>query len=450
MAKIRTLKISVSGVRAVVGDTLTPTLITRFSQAFGTYRAGGRIVVGSDTRVSGNMVKYAVFSGLISTGCEVVDIGICPVPTLQVMIREFTADGGVMITASHNPVEWNALKFYNADATLLNARQGEELLDIYHQGEFRNVSWHEYNNVSTNNNAIDTHIKLVSDFIDVKSIRSHKFRVAIDPCNGTGSVATPRLLDYLGCEVVKINSVPDGIFPRNPEPIPANLSALCQLVKETKSDMGFAQDADADRLAIINEKGEPIGEEYTLALAVNYMLTKTRGNVVVNYSTSRVIDDIADNYGCKVSRSKVGEINVVELMRKMNAVVGGEGNGGVIIPQINYGRDSIAGIGIILDYLTKTNSSLSQLVTQLPQYYMYKTKLERSSDKVFSIMEKLKYEYRNTKISIEDGLKIDFPEYWMHIRPSNTEPIIRIVSEAKTSERAEKMCLEIKSKIEKM
>ncbi|MFA5859137.1 MAG: phosphoglucosamine mutase [Elusimicrobiota bacterium] len=450
MAKIRTLKISVAGVRAVVGDTLTPQLITRFAQAFGTYKAGGKIVVGSDTRVSGDMVKYAVFSGLIAAGCEVVDLGICPVPTLQVMVRELNVDGGVMITASHNPVQWNALKFYNTDATLLNARQGEELLDIYHQGEFRKVTWHEYSKVMTDKRAIETHIKLVSEFVNTEAIRKRKFKIAIDPCNGAGAIATPKLLAHFGCEVVKINAEPTGIFARNPEPVPANLTGLGQLVKDTGAEFGLAQDADADRLAIVNEYGNPIGEEYTLALAVDYMLRRAPGTVAVNLSTSRAIDDLAKKYGVKCYRAKVGEINVVETMKRVNAVVGGEGNGGVIIPQINYGRDSIAGISVVLDYLASTGKKISELVAEMPQYQMYKTKIECSSDKIFSVMEKLKNEYRNADINLEDGLKINFEDYWVHVRASNTEPIIRIMGEATAMGKAESVCNEFREKIERL
>lgn len=450
MAKVRSLKISISGVRGIVGDTLTPPLLIRFAQSFGTYANGGTVVVGRDTRVSGEMVKCAVFSGLISTGSQVIDCGVCPVPSLQVMVRRLNADGGIMITASHNPIEWNALKFFQPDGTYLNSQQAEELLDIYHQGEFIRAAWKGYLPVRIEENVFQHHLDIIKDFVDVDVIRAKKFRVAIDCCNGAGSIVTSQLLKELGCDVVAINDIPNGIFPHNPEPIPENLTELCKLVKEKKVDIGFAQDADADRLAIINETGEPLGEEYTLALVTQAVIKRKPGTVVANLSTTRALDDVAKMYNAQIVRSKVGEINVVETMKKVGAVVGGEGNGGVIIPEINYGRDSFGGIAIVLQHLAESGQTISGLVKTIPQYIMIKTKISCPSDKMFSILRKIAELYKNENLNLEDGVKINFPDSWLHIRASNTEPIIRIIAESKTKQQAESLCDKIKQQIAEM
>jgi len=436
--KQRNLKISISGVRGIVGDTLTPQIIIRFAQAFGTFVKSGRVVIGRDTRPSGEMIKYAVISGLLSTGCEIIDLNIVPVPTLQLMVKKLNADGGIMITASHNPIEWNALKFVNSSGTFLTQSQIEHLINIYHHGSFSLVSSTEYKGITEDNSAYETHISQILASVDVEKIKRKRFKVVIDSCNGAGSIITVKLLKELGCDVIPINTDITKIFPRNPEPIPENLTQLCETVRKEKAVIGFAQDADADRLAIVSEKGETIGEEYTLALAVKNVLSKTKNisnpSVVINLSTSKMIEDICNEHNAKCYRTKVGEINVVEKIIKMNAVIGGEGNGGVIYPKVNLCRDSLCGIALVLELMATTDLSISELVEKIPKYYMIKTKISLPSDKIAMVIAHFRKKFSNYECNFEDGLRIIIPEGWIHLRPSNTEPIIRIVVETVSSQ----------------
>ena len=324
MRAIPTLKISISGVRGVVGDSLTPTMLTRFAQAFGTYVGPGRIVVGRDTRTSGEMVWQAVVAGLLSSGCGVIDLGVCPTPTVQLAVRRLEGRGGIAITASHNPPEWNALKFVGADGLFLSTDRGSELLDVYHQGDYTKVAGRMMRTVEPMPQLLDLHIKTIVEALGPLPKTGRKLRVALDSCNGAGSVITPRLLEALGAEVIALNVTPDGKFPRPAEPSPENLSALCAAVREHKADIGFAQDMDADRLAIVSERGEPIGEERTLVLATLYVLGNMPGPVVTNLSTTHALEGVAARFGCKVTRTKVGEANVTEGMQRERAVIGGE------------------------------------------------------------------------------------------------------------------------------
>jgi phosphomannomutase len=441
MARVHALKISISGVRGVVGDFLTPQLIESFAKAFGTFAGLGRVTVGRDTRTSGEMFLHAVCSGLLSTGCIPIDLGICPTPSVQIRTKETEAIGGIIITASHNPAQWNALKFIGKDGRFLNEYESKSLVEIYHEGNFRRCPDEEINKTRQDPHTIESHLQKVLDYIDVERIRKKHFKVAFDCCNGAGSLMTPRLLQELGCQLIPINTEPNGIFPREPEPTPQNLTQLCSTTKLSGADVGFAQDADADRLAIINEQGEPIGEDYTLALAVQFVLSKTPGPVVVNLSTSQVIEDIARQYGCPVYRTKIGESNVIDKILECDAVVGGEGNGGVMIPAIHPCRDSFIGIGLVLQFMAETDHPVSELVTTLPQYFMARKKITLPSDLIFGIVDKLKYQYASAHIDVTDGLKIllDDQKAWIHVRPSNTEPILRIVSEATSREEAENL-----------
>lgn len=450
MVKQRNLKISISGVRGIVGDTLIPPIIIRFAQAFGTFTNGGKIVVGTDTRPSREMVKHAVIAGLLSTGCEIVDVGIVPVPTLQFIVRKLNADGGIMITASHNPIEWNALKFVSSTGTFLTQQQIERVIDIYHQGSFTLKSSLEYKQLIYDTTVAETHIEKILSSVDVEKIKKCKFKVVLDSCNGAGSILTIKLLEHLGCQVVAINTDITKPFPRNPEPLPENLKQLCDTVKETNADIGFAQDADADRLAIVSDEGIAIGEEYTLALAVKNVLSKTKGPVVINLSTSKMVEDICLENNCKLYRTKVGEINVVEKMQKVNAVIGGEGNGGVIYPEVNPCRDSLCGIALILELLSTTGVKLSKLLQQLPKYYMAKSKITISSDKVGTVLNYFRKKFSNEEIDTQDGLRITFSEGWIHLRPSNTEPIIRIVVETAKEELTTQIINELVREIQKL
>ncbi|GAK52994.1 phosphoglucosamine mutase [Candidatus Moduliflexus flocculans] len=434
MARVHALKISISGVRGVVGDFLTPQLIESFAKAFGTFAGPGRVNVGRDTRTSGEMLLHAVSAGLLSTGCTPVDLGICPTPSVQIRTKETDAVGGIIITASHNPAQWNALKFVGKNGIFLDEYESRTLVDIYHEGSFRRGADEEIETIRRDPLAIDSHLQKVLDYVDVELIRSKRFKVAFDCCNGAGSLMTPRLLQELGCQLIPLSTEPNGIFPREPEPTPQNLSQLCSTTKLSGADVGFAQDADADRLAIINEYGEAIGEDYTLALAVQFVLSKTPGPVVVNLSTSRAIEDIARQHDCPIYFTKIGESNVIDKILDCGAVVGGEGNGGVMIPAIHPCRDSFIGIALVLQYMAQTGKTLSQLVAEIPRYYMVKKKAALSSDQIFGLMEKLKRQYSGAHIDVTDGIKIFFDDQhgWAHIRPSNTEPILRIMSEAPT------------------
>src|SRR5688572_7109450 len=443
MRAIPTLKISISGVRGVVGESLTPTLLTRFAQAFGTYVGPATIVMGRDPRTSGEMVKQAVIAGLVSSGCRVVDIGMCPVPTIQLLVRHHRAHGGIAITASHNPAEWNALKFIGADGLFLDSGQAGEMLDIYHQGEYTKVAGAEMREVEELSGATDLHIQKILEVLGPLAQSAKPMRVVLDACNGAGSLVGPKLLEALGAEVIPINVTPNGLFPRPAEPVAENLGDLCEAVREHDADIGFAQDMDADRLAIASEDGDPIGEDYTLVLAARYVLQREHGPVVANLSTTSALDDIAQQFGCQVFRTKIGEVNVTDGMRQHNAVIGGEGNGGVLDPRINFGRDSLVGMALVLHLLAESGKSVSQLLETFPHYSIVKEKMECSSQRIPGVLRMLRQEYSNFPIDARDGVKVMMPDGWFLVRGSNTEPIIRIVAEARSEEKARNMVSDV-------
>ena len=436
MRAIPTLKISISGVRGVIGQSLTPTLLTRFAQAFGTHTGSGTIVVGRDPRTSGEMVKHAVIAGILSSGGRVLDIGVCPVPTVQLQVRSRKANGGIAITASHNPAEWNALKFIGSNGLFLDGGQARELLDIYHQGEYTKVSGEEIRSVEEVEGAGDAHIKAVIDALGTLPSGKKRLRVVLDSCNGAGSIVGPKLLEALGAEVVPINVTPDGSFPRPAEPLPENLGALCEAVKQHRADVGFAQDMDADRLAIVSEQGVPIGEDYTLVLAALYVLGREPGPVVANLSTTSALDDVAKKFGCPLFLTKIGEVNVTDKMQQANAVIGGEGNGGVIYPRINFARDSLVGMALVLHLLADSGKTVTQLLDQFPRYTVVKEKLVCPSQKIPAVLKLLRQEYEKFPLDTRDGVKVTLPEGWFLVRGSNTEPIVRVVAEAQNESQA--------------
>jgi phosphomannomutase len=442
MRRATSLRISVSGVRGIIGESLTPQLASKFAQAFGTYLGKGSVIVGQDSRKSGAMVKKAVLSGLLSVGCKPVEIGICPIPSIQVLTKQARAIGAIAVTASHNPKEWNGLKFLNKEGLFLNYHQVDEFLDIYHQGEFSLVDVDKYKIPEFKMNPTKPHMKKLLSYFNADLISQRKLKVAIDCTNGAGAVLAPDFLKALGCELALLNCVPDGSFAHHPEPLPENIAELCRTVVEKRADVGFVQDADADRLAVVNEKGEPLGEELTLALASKYILSHNPGPVVINLSTSQAIDEIAEEFHVPVTRTKIGEINVVEqiLTQEEMPAVGGEGNGGVILPDIHPCRDSFTAMGLILEYMAKSGKTITELQEGIPRYHMIKEKIEGTQEQAFRIIRQLKKKYSNKgEISLLDGLKITFKDYWIHIRPSNTEPIIRLIVESKKREIAEKM-----------
>ncbi len=447
MRAIPSLKISISGVRGVVGESLTPALLARFAQAFGTFVGGGRVVIGRDPRTSGEMVRQAVAAGLLSSGCRIVDIGVCPTPTLQLIVRNLGARGGIAITASHNPPEWNALKFVGADGLFLSVDRGRELLDIYHQGDYTKVRGARMRPIEQRRDACDLHVAAIVKALGaVKAARP--LRVVLDACNGAGSIVTPRLLHALGVDAVVINANPDGTFPRPAEPLPENLAALCDAVRTHGADVGFAQDMDADRLAIVSERGVPIGEERTLVLATEYVLSKRPGPVVTNISTTHGVEAVAARYGVPVFRTRVGEANVAQAMRRHHAVVGGEGNGGVIYPAINFARDSLVGIALVLHLLAETDQSVSELRAALPPCEMAKFRIICPSHRVTEVLRRVREEYAAFDVNLQDGVKVATADGWFLLRGSNTEPLLRLVAEAPTEAAATRLGERVLAQVE--
>jgi len=438
------LMIGISGVRGVVGEGLTPVLLTTYSAAFGNFcKSGGKdafpkVVLGRDSRISGEMCRLAVLSGLLATGCEVIDIGVCPTPTVQIAVEKLKANGGIVITASHNPIQWNALKFVGPDGTFLSQKEAEKLFDLVKNDKIAYQSWNGLGKVRSDHSWIEKHVQKILKlrYIDVKRIKRKKLTVVLDCCNGAGGTISPGLLKALGCQVIGLFTSPDGNFAHNPEPRPENLVSLCRAVKKNKADIGFANDPDVDRLAIVSDRGIPLSEEATLALATKFILSKKlKSKVVTNVSTSRMIDEIAKEFGSKVYRTKVGEAHVVKRLKAIKGVIGGEGNGGVILPELHYGRDALVGMALILEYLAESEKTITDLASDLPRYFMIKKKGELTKDFERNLA-KLKRKYAKEKIDSIDGVKIDVKDSWIHVRKSNTEPIFRIIAEAKSKEEA--------------
>jgi len=432
---LRPLKISINGVRGIVGETLTPDLIVDFAHAFGTYVGPGEVLVSRDTRRSGDMVTSCVLAGLIAAGCEVIDLGVCPTPALQLMARDTQSVGGVAVTAGHNDEAWNALKFVRQDGLFLNFYQAEELLDTYHQREFAKASWDALHKVRRDTTAVSRHIEHICSVLDTDRIRRKHFKVAIDCCNGACSGSTPAFLERLGCEVVAINVEPELGFPHEPEPTPRNMSQLRALVKASGADVGFAQDADGDRLGVVAEDAGSPSEEHSLCLVAMHILTQTPGTVVTNLSTTSAIEEIAQRHGGSVVRTKVGQPYVAEAARDYNAVVAGEGSGGVIMPAVNYAHDSTAAMGHILQFMSQQDQALSALIGAIPQRYMVKTKIPCPPQLVFAILQQLREQvedssFSDAEVDLQDGIRLLWPDKWVHIRASITEPLIRVISES--------------------
>lgn len=450
MKKNATLKISISGARGIVGDSLTPQLAATLAQAFGTYVGGGPVLVGRDARASGIMLSEAVMAGLLAVGCRPVDVGILPIPSFLFLTKAIPSAGGIAVTASHNPKPWNGLKFISREGLYLSPRQTEEYLDIYHQGAFDFIPPGEYKSIRVMPDAGEAHLRRLLRRFDSPALRRRRFKVALDCNNGAGAPLAPRFLRELGCEVIPLYCEPNGEFAHDPEPTPENIPDVCEAVKSAGADIGFVQDADADRLAVVDEKGRPIGEELTLVLAVRHVLAKTKGSVVCNLSSTRALDDITAACGVKLFRTRIGEINVVEklLSAKPKAVIGGEGNGGVINPEIHPCRDSFTAMGLILEALAAGRKSVSSLVSTLPRYVLIKDRIEGSAERAHRLIALLRKRFEKAgKVCLLDGLKVDFSDHWIHLRPSNTEPIIRVLAEAKTEAGARKALESLKTEI---
>ncbi len=440
------LMISVSGIRGIVGRDLYPENTARYAAAFGTWAKRGRIIVGRDTRVSGPMLEEVVVAALQSVGCDVIRVGVAPTPTVAMAVLKHDAAGAVILSASHNPAEWNALKFLNSKSEFLAPEEGHDVLDIAASGSIKYVSYSELGQVSTDHEALEYHISKILDlpYINKDRIASYNFKVALDSVNGAGSESIPKLLEALGVKNIEtIHCTPNGLFPHNPEPLPEHLGDICELVKNTGCDIGFVTDPDADRLAVVDNEGYLFGEENTQAAAFDFLLNLKPGAVATNLSSSDVCEVIAAKYGQEVHRSPVGEIHVVRLMQKHSCVIGGEGNGGVINPDLHYGRDALVGIAMILQLLADRKSTSSEYRKSLPEFFISKNKVQLSDTDPDRALQHLVEKYaKNDPITI-DGVKIRFDEGWVHLRKSNTEPIIRIYSEAGSADVADALARRI-------
>jgi phosphomannomutase len=435
---------STSGIRGIVGLTLDPPTVVGYAAAFGQWAKGGRIVVGRDSRPSGAYISQLVTSTLALTGCDVIDLGIVPTPTVELEVIGQKAAAGIAITASHNPAEWNALKFFNARGEFITRSQYGQLEKIVSRAKPAFATFDKLGSVASDHGAIDRHIAAVLKIGAVRpqKVKAGRFKVVVDAINGAGSKALPEFLEKMGVKVIRLNCKNDGDFFRKPEPIPENLAQLGRAVKKHKADLGLACDPDADRLALVDEKGRPIGEELTLTLAVAYYLLQNKGPVAINMSTSRVTADVARMVGSRVFLSPVGEANVIAEMRKRKAVIGGEGNGGVILPECHYGRDALVGAGLVMSYLAQAGKSLSQLAGTLPAYSNIKKKapLPNGFDRKLAGLEaQIEGVFGRTRVDRRDGLRFDFAEGWIQVRKSNTEPIYRLIVEARTEATARKM-----------
>ena len=432
--KISNLKISVSGVRGVVGETLTPKLISSFSAAFGRYVGPGPVVIGRDTRPTGQMVEQAVLAGLLSVGCQPVLAGVIPTPTVQVLVDRYQAVGGIAITASHNPMSWNAMKFINGKGMFLGALEASQVLDIYNQESEVSVPEEDIPLVKKVDEPFAEHENRIYKEVDLPLIRQKKFKVAMDCGNGAGAPFSKSFLENLGCEVVLIHDEMDGRFRRKPEPIPENLSILAEVVKKEKCDIGFAQDPDADRLVLVDNNGVALNENYTLALAVKHILQKSPSPVTINLGTSKMIQDIVEEAGQTLHLTKIGEIHVSTAMLENGSAIGGEGNGGVIYPAVRACRDSFTGMALALELLATTGKTVAELVDSMPKYYGTTKKITMSSDRIKKLLSAVKEKYEHLTPITLDGVRLTWPDKWIIFRASNTEPIIRIQAEASSED----------------
>ncbi len=434
------LIISVSGLRGIVGQSLTPEIVIRYTAAFAEELPPGPVVVTRDGRHTGPLMEAAVQSALLAMGRSCLDCAIGATPTTGVLVRDLKAAGGIQVSASHNPSEYNGIKLFDSTGRVIPAVQGQKVIDRFHANRPR---WKKFDELGECQPIADTtsaHLKLLLAICDVERIKSRKFRVLLDANHGAGSVLGKPLLEALGCEVKVLGEKPDGNFAHPPEPTSENLQSVLKEVREFRADIGFCQDPDADRLAIIDEQGNYIGEEFTLALVANHVLRKTPGPVVTNCSTSRMTQDLAEKYDVPFFRAKVGEANVVDLMLGEKAILGGEGNGGVIDPRVGLVRDSFAGMALMLDVMAAREKTVSALVAELPQYAIHKAKVTLPADKISAGFVSLQHHFETASCDNLDGLRFDWPGKWLLIRGSNTEPIVRIFAEAPTAEEAKKLC----------
>lgn len=455
-----TLIKSISGIRGTiggkVGDNLTPVDAVKFASAYGTFLKNSninkelKVVIGRDARISGPMIHNLVVQTLIGLGINVIDLGLSTTPTVEVAVPLEKADGGIILTASHNPKQWNALKLLNEKGEFLSGDDGAKILELAEAEAFDFADVDSLGTIIHRDDYMDIHIDKVLNLplVDVEAVKKKNFKVVVDGVNSSGGIVIPNLLRKMGVEVVELYCEPNGDFPHNPEPLKEHLGAICELVPKENADFGIVVDPDVDRLAFISNDGEMFGEEYTLVACADYVLSKTPGNTVSNLSSSRALRDITEKHGGQYAASAVGEVNVVELMKKNHAIIGGEGNGGIIYPELHYGRDSLVGVALFLTYLANQDKTVAELRASYPQYYMSKNKIELTPKiNVDMLLEQMAENYSNQEISIIDGVKIDFPTSWVHLRKSNTEPIIRIYTEASTQSDADSLAFRIMDEI---
>ena len=456
-----TLIKSISGIRGTIGgkpgSNLTPVDIVECSAGYGTWvkkrSSTPKIIVGRDGRITGKLVSELAINTLLAMGIDVVDLDLSTTPTVEIAVAAENASGGIIFTASHNPKQWNALKFLNNKGEFISAKDGEEILNYISDGKLDFVQVDDLGKLTTDDTYIDKHIDLILDlpYVNVSDIRSKNFTVVVDCINSTGAISVPPLLEKLGCTIHLINEEITGEFAHNPEPRPEHLAGLAKKVVEVNADLGISVDPDVDRLAFVSEDGSMFGEEYTLVAVADSILSKKKGNTVSNLSSTRALADVTRGHGGEYTAAAVGEVNVVNAMKSSNAVIGGEGNGGVILPDLHYGRDALAGIALMLDLLAERNTSMSDLKKSYPEYTIVKDKIELTPDiDVDHLLSEIAKVYKNEKLNNVDGLKIDFAEGWIHMRKSNTEPIIRVYSEASTAEEAKKLASGIKAEIDKI
>lgn len=435
---------SISGIRATIGDSMTPASVVEYASAYGQWVGEGTIILGRDSRVSGKAISNIFARTLQWMGLNVIDIGIVPTPTIQLLTELLEAQGGIAITASHNPFPWNGIKFIDKTGLFLDADQVATVLNNKKTGDYTFKPSGKFGEYSQKEDAILMHVENVLEipYLNVDAIRKRKFKVVIDAVNGGGSLALPAMLKALGCEVIEVNCIPDGYFPHTPEPLPENLIDLLEAVKNNKADLGLAVDPDADRLAVADEKGNYLSEEYTLVMAAETVLSQCPvpdPKVVTNLSTTLAVTNIAEKYGAECLRTAIGEINVTKKMKEVDAVIGGEGNGGIISPDSHLGRDSLVGAAMVLNFLAADARPMSEKYAELPQYKMGKKKIDIGTNDPDAILEKLKAKFVDEDCNIVDGLKITWADRWVHMRKSNTEPILRVYSEAPTSEAANEL-----------
>jgi phosphoglucosamine mutase len=458
-----TLIKSISGIRGTIGgaigDNLTPLDIVKFTASYAKWlqvkNLGRRLTValGRDARLSGELVNNIIEGTLLACGIDVVNVGLCTTPGVEMAVIKKKLDGGIIITASHNPKQWNALKLLNERGEFLNAKEGGEILECAEKEDFNFVSIDNIGKVISRESFDVDHINsvLALPLVDVELVKSKKFKVVVDAVNSVGGVVIPMLLERMGVEVVKLNCNPTGEFAHNPEPLPEHLTEICKVVKQEGADLGVVVDPDVDRLALVCETGEMYGEEYTLVSVADYVLSNTKGNTVSNLSSSRALSDVTKMHGSTYNAAAVGEVNVVAKMKETSAVIGGEGNGGVIYPALHYGRDALVGVALFLTFLAKKECKVSELRLSYPNYFISKNKMELTPQiNVDAVLEAIKSKYSNEKVTDIDGVKIDFPTQWVHLRKSNTEPIIRIYSESKDKASADALAQQIISDIKKI